>query len=69
MVQASDLIAYQLYSNAGLSAVWGNTVGTNTVTGTGNGGTQNLTVYGNVPVQATPSPGSYSDTVTVYVYY
>lgn len=69
MAQGVELIGYQLYSNAALSAIWGNTVGTNTVAGTGNGSTQNLIVYGNVPAQATPSPGSYGDTVTVYVYY
>ena len=69
MSLATDSIGYQLYSDSGRSTVWGNTVGTNTVAGTGNGSTQNWTVYGKVPTQTTPTPGNYSDTVTVYVYY
>jgi len=49
--------------------VWGNTVGTNTVAGTGTGNSQSLTVYGNVPAQATPPAATYNDTITVTVTY
>lgn len=69
MVLGANSIAYQLYQNATRSTVWGNTVGTNTVAGTGNGNVQLLTVYGSVPAQATPPAGTYSDTVTVTVTY
>ena len=62
-------IGFQLYSNAGLSTVWGNTVGTNTVTGTGTGSVQTLTVYCQVPVQATPKPDTYQTTITATVAY
>ena len=62
-------VNYTLYSNSGRTTVWGNTVGTDTVTGTGNGSGQNFTVYGRVPPQTTPAPGSYSDTITVTVTY
>nr|WP_281033880.1 spore coat protein U domain-containing protein [Mesorhizobium sp. M4B.F.Ca.ET.049.02.1.2] len=36
---------------------------------TGVGTAQNLTVYGRVPPQTTPSPGVYTDTVIVTVTY
>ncbi|WP_409528142.1 spore coat protein U domain-containing protein [Rhizobium sp.] len=39
------------------------------VTGTGTGSPQTLTVYGRVPAQNTPAPGTYSDTVVVTVSY
>ena len=34
---------------------------------TGNGTGQNYTVYGRVPPQTTPAPGTYTDTITVKV--
>ncbi|HEU4664846.1 MAG TPA: spore coat U domain-containing protein [Dokdonella sp.] len=69
MASGANLVGYQLYSNAARTTVWGNTVGSNTVAGTGNGSVQNLTVYGSVPAQATPAAGTYSDTITVTVTY
>lgn len=68
----ADTVAYQLYQNSGLTTVWGNTVGTNTVGGTGTGAAQTaVSVYGKVTT--TPltlvTPDSYSDTVTVSVAY
>lgn len=62
-------VAYQLYSDSNRQTVWGNTLGTNTVAGTGNGTAQTLTVYGRVPPQATPAAGVYTDTVNVTVTY
>lgn len=69
MVQGANSVGYQLYRDAARTLVWGNTVGTNTVGGTGSGNTQSLTVYGIVPMQATPPAGTYSDTVVVTVTY
>jgi len=66
---ASALLHYQLFSNAGYTTNWGNTVGTNTVAGTGNGATQPLTVYGQVPAGQFSPPGSYTDTIIVSVTY
>jgi spore coat protein U-like protein len=63
------LIGYELYRNSARTQRWGNTVGTDTVSGTGNGATLNTTVYGRVPAQTTPAPGVYSDTVTISVTY
>ena len=62
-------VNYTLYSDSGRTTVWGNTVGTDTLAGTGNGTGQNYTVYGRIPTQSTPAPGNYADTITVTVTY
>lgn len=61
-------VNYQLYTDSAHSIPWGDgTAGTSTVTGTGSGNAQAISVYGQVPAQATPSPGSYSDTITATI--
>lgn len=69
MTLSGTTITYSLYSNAARTSVWGTTIGTDTVAGTGTGSPQNLTVYGRVPVQTTPAPGTYTDTIVVTVTY
>jgi spore coat protein U-like protein len=69
MSKSSETITYGLYQNSGRTQAWGDSAGVNTVSGTGSGLLQTLTVYGRVPVQATPSPGTYSDTVVVTLSY
>lgn len=69
MAAGFNSITYSLYRDSGRTQVWGNTIGTDTVGGTGTGSAVSHTVYGRVPVQATPPPGSYSDTVVVTVTY
>lgn len=69
MTSGGNTATYTTYQNAGRTTVWGNTVGTDTVSGTGNGSAQAITVYGRVPLQATPAAGSYTDTITVTVTY
>lgn len=69
MSKGSEKITYGLYQNSARSQPWGNTIGTNTESGTGSGSGQGLTVYGRVSSQTTPSPGSYSDSVVVTVTY
>lgn len=66
---ASSTLAYQLYTAAGRTVVWGDTVGTNTVAGTGSGAAQALTVYGRIPAAQFSRAGAYTDTVTVTVTY
>lgn len=66
---AAALLNYNLYSNAGMTTNWGNTVGTDTVTGTGSGTAQNLTVYGSIPAGQLIAPGSYTDTITATITY
>lgn len=64
---ATDVIPYEIYSDASFSAVWGSTSG-NTVGGIATTGTVDITAYGRIPVSAAPVvAGSYEDTVTVTV--
>jgi spore coat protein U-like protein len=63
------LVTYELYRNTTRTQRWGSTLNTDTVSGSGNGTNQTLTVYGRVPNQTTPSAGTYNDTITVTVTY
>ena len=63
------LISYELYRNTTRTQRWGTTLNTDTVTGTGNGSNQGLTVFSRVPNQTTTSAGTYNDTITVTVTY
>ena len=69
MTSGGATVSYSLYTNAGRSTVWGNTVGTDTVSATGNGAAQSYTVYGRIPPQTTPAPATYADTITLTVTY
>lgn len=66
---SSATVNYSLYSDTNHTTNWGNTVGTDTVSDTGNGASVNYTVYGRIPPQTTPAPGTYADVVTVTVTY
>jgi spore coat protein U-like protein len=66
----SGSVRYQLYTGSSFASVWGDgTSGTVTAGGTGTGSNQQYTVYGLVPAQSTPVPGSYNDTVTATITY
>lgn len=69
MKNGSNTLNYSLYSDSGRTKNWGNTVGTDTVTGTGSGGPQSLTVYGRIPSGQMPVPGSYTDSVIATLTY
>jgi spore coat protein U-like protein len=69
MAAGGATVAYKMYSDAGRTTNWGNTVGTDAVAGTGTGSTQTLTIYGRVPTQSTPRPATYTDTVTLTITY
>lgn len=61
-------VNYQLYVDSAHTTAWGDgTGGTAMVTGTGSGNQQGINVYGVVPAQNTPAPGSYSDTITATI--
>lgn len=61
-------VDYQLYTTAARTTVWGDgTAGTGTATGTGTGQPQAVTVFGRVPAQSTPPPGTYRDTIIVTI--
>jgi spore coat protein U-like protein len=60
-------VDYKLLTDTNRTANWGNDV--TGIGQTGNGALQTYTVYGRIPAQTTPAPGSYSDTVTITVTY
>jgi len=62
------LMQYFLYSNAARSTNWGNSTGS-WVAGTGTGGAQTLTVYGQIPANQKTISGTYTDTITATVNY
>lgn len=64
----TDSVTYSLYKNNDPAQVLGMASG-QTISGTGNGGTQTTTVYGRVPPQSTPPAGTYTDTVVVTLTY
>lgn len=60
-----ETVGYRISSTLN-GAVWGDgTGGTAVYSGTGNGASQNVMMYGVVPRQTAPTPGDYRDTVTV----
>lgn len=65
----SETVTYSLYTDAGHADVWGDTIGTDTLAGTGTGAEQTYPVYGQVPVQETPTAGTYADVITVTLTY
>jgi spore coat protein U-like protein len=69
MANGAVQITYGLYRDAARTLPWGSTTGTDTAAGTGSGLGQALTVYGRVPVQTTPAPATYTDTVIATVTY
>jgi len=64
----ANTVRFNLYQAQG-SNPWGNTQGTDTMAGTGTGAAQTLTVYGEIPAQASPIPDSYKSTITATVYF
>ena len=65
---AAAPLSYSLFSDAGRTTNWGNTAGS-WVSGTGNGSSQTLNVYGRIPAAQYATPGAYTDTITVTVTY
>jgi spore coat protein U-like protein len=54
---------YSLNRNSTRTQNWGNTVGTDTVAGTGSGSAQTVTVFGRIPASQNLPAGSYQDTI------
>lgn len=63
----SYAVNYELYRESTRSQRWGNTLYTDTFSGTGSGTVQSVPVYGRVPPQAAVAAGNYSDIITVTV--
>ena len=69
MTSGAKTINYSLYRDTPGGAVWGTTIGANTLSATGTGSAQNITIHGRVPPQAVPGAGTFTDTVVVTVTY
>lgn len=67
----SNYVNYELYRDNARSVRWGNTVNSDTFSGTSTAATTTLTVYGRVPGSPTQSvpTGTYNDIVTITVTY
>ena len=65
----AGVIGYQLYRDAGPANAWGDGTSGVVYSGTGSGTSQAIPVYGRVPAQATPAPGTYQDTIRATVTY
>ena len=66
MTNGDKFVSYQMYQDASRIKNWGDEVGS-TVQGTGSGSSQDFPVYGLVPPQTMPAPGTYTDTIIVTV--
>jgi len=64
-----DTVSYSLFRDSGRTQNWGQTIGTDTVAGTGTGSNVATTVYGRIAPQVSKKPDSYTDTITVTVTY
>jgi spore coat protein U-like protein len=67
LTDSTGTINYTLYKDSGRTNIWGQTIGTDTATNTGNGAAQALTVYGRIASGQNATTGSYADTITVTV--
>lgn len=65
----ADQLPYGLFQDVGHTTNWGNTIGTDTVAGTGTGAAQATTVYGQIAAATPANTGSYTDTVLLTVSY
>jgi spore coat protein U-like protein len=68
-VTPANTLPYNLFQDSSYSIPWGNNLGVDTEAGTGSGGVQVLTVYGQIPSQSTVASDTYSDTITVTLTY
>jgi spore coat protein U-like protein len=66
---ASATLKYAIFRNSTWTQNWGNTVGTDTVAGTGNGTAQTITAYGQMAAAQSGNPAIYSDTITATITY
>lgn len=60
---------YSLYQDTARATNWGNTVGSDAVSGTAGVAATSLTVYGRIPAGQNVPVGSFADTVTATIAY
>lgn len=70
MTSGAAELPYGLFTDAARTNAWGDGTTGTSVSGTGNGNSQSITVYGQLPVpDSSPAPGVYQDTVTATLTY
>lgn len=60
-------MAYSLFRNSSRTLNWGTTIGTDTVSGTGTGAAQAISVFGRIPASQILPTGGYQDTIIATV--
>lgn len=71
LTSGSNTLDYKLFRDSGRTLNWGNTVGTDTLSGTSSASTlaNTINIYGQIPINEAAPTGSYTDSVTVTVTY
>ena len=67
--RASAMLNYAMFRDSARTLNWGNTVGTDTLSSTGNGSALFSSVFGHLAAGQSVTPGAYSDTIIVTVTY
>jgi spore coat protein U-like protein len=65
----NDRLDYGLYQDAGRTQHWGDKSGNDTVELMTTGSPQTIPIYGEIPARQRPRDGTYSDVITLSVYY
>lgn len=65
----SGFVGYQIYRDATRTQVWGNKMGSDTVSATGAGVEQSFILYGRLPAQTARPVGAYADSITITISY
>ena len=66
-VASTGKVNYSIFRDLARSLVWSDIGSSNVFSGTGTGFGVNVTAYGRIPAQVTPSAATYNDTVVVTV--
>lgn len=67
LTTGSTTLNYQIYTSSTRLTVWDDTVGVSVTFNSDT--TQSIPIYGRVPVQTTPTSGTYTDQITLTVSY
>lgn len=67
MISGANVLGYGLYTDAARTINWGDSAGTNWVTGTGTGTAQKYNIYAEIPANEFSNVASYSDTIIASV--
>jgi spore coat protein U-like protein len=69
MTSGANTLGYKIFQNSADTTNWGNTVGTDTYTGTSSTSslTNTINIYGQIPAGEAAAVGSYTDSVTMTV--